>query len=440
MATGAPVLDLSTTGVEWRPLTAPADGGLAVDGILPRVLATPHDADQLAGLLRYASERRLGVIPRGAGTKMALGRPPERADVLLSMERLNQIVEYEAQDLTATVQAGCTLASLQAELGRARQYLPINPPHAARGTIGGMIATNASGPWRLGHGGLRDMVIGTRAVLPDGTVARAGGKVVKNVAGYDLNKLYIGSLGTLAVLLEVTFKLTPQPRSETTVLAGFGTAEAAVAVVARLARSPLMPRAGVLLDPVTAHALSGGAPPGSFLLLIAYAGFPPVLRRQEAETAQFCREAQARTIDVLPAQPSQALWEAVAEFPAEARDVVAKASVPPGRVPAALAAVADAGRSLGLAPAVAAQVASGILYVRLPAGLEAPAAARALGRLREACLQLEGSLVLWSAGPELKRALDPWGAPTGPIGVMRKLKGRFDPQGILNPGRYVEGI
>jgi glycolate oxidase FAD binding subunit len=439
MATGAAVLDLSATGVEWRPLAAPADGGLAVDGILPRVLATPRDAEQLAALLRFASERRLGVIPRGAGTKMALGRPPERADVLLSMERLNQIVEYQAQDLTATVQAGCPLTSLQAELGRAGQYLPINPPHAARGTIGGMIATNAGGPWRLGHGGLRDMVIGTRAVLPDGTVARAGGKVVKNVAGYDLNKLYIGSLGTLAVMLEVTFKLTPRPKSETTVLAGFASAEAAVEVVARLARSPLMPRAGVLLDPVTAHTLSG-VPPGSFLLLIAYAGLSPVLRRQEAETEQFCREAQARSIDVLAAQPSQALWEAVAEFPADPPDVVAKVSVPPGRVLGALAAVAEAGRSLQLAPAVAAQVASGILYVRLPAGLETAAAAGALGRLREACAQLGGTLVLWSAGPGLKRALDPWGPPTGPIGLMRKLKAEFDPQGILNPGRYVEGI
>ncbi len=438
--TEAAAADLASTGVEWRLLDPARDAGLAVDGVLPMILATPRDAQQVAALLRHATERRLAVLPRGGGSKMALGCPPERADVLLSMERLNQVVEHEPQDLTATVQAGCSLAALQERLGQAGQYLPLNPPHARRCTIGGVLATNANGPWRLGHGSIRDLVIGTRAVLPDGTIARAGGKVVKNVAGYDLNKLYIGSLGTLAVLLEVSFKLSPLPPSEASVLAGFKTPEEALKVAQRLARSPLMPRGVALVDPATGHEQGWPMPPGSFHLLVGFAGFAPVLQRQAQETEQYCREGQARAVLVLDPEGARRLWETVVEFPAAERDVIAKVSVAPARVGAALHAIGEAGRELAHAPGAVADAASGIVYVRVPGVLDPAVTGRALTGLRDACVRLDGSLVLWSAGPELKRAIDPWGPTVAPLPLMRKLKEEFDPQRVLNPGRYVGGI
>ncbi len=411
-----------------------------VDGLLPHALATPSDQDQLSALLRYATANRLAVLPRGGGTKMRLGNLPERADILLSLERLHEVVEYEPQDLTVTVQAGMPLTDLQRHLARAHQYLPLNPPGG--GTIGGVLATNANGVWRLGHGSIRDAVIGTKAVLGDGTVARAGGKVVKNVAGYDLNKLYVGSLGTLAVLLEVTFKLAPLPAAETTVVAGFRAPDQALGVVHRLVRSPLMPRAVVLLDRATAQAHVPIAQPEAFPLLVNYAGFPPVLERQAGETQQYCREAQAETVTVLNADEARGLWDAVTEFPAAGPDVVAKLSVLPARVGDVFQALREAQGSLDGASGIVAQAqpASGIVYLRIPQVLDTAATIRALAGLREACARLEGSLVLWSAGPELKRTFDPWGPPGYPLDLMRKLKDEFDPQHVLNPGRYVGGI
>ncbi len=440
MVTEASAVDLAATGVDFRPLDPRADAGLAVDGILPRVLATPRDASELAAVLRYAAEHRLAVIPRGSGTKMALGKPPERADILLSTRALDHVVEYEPQDLTVTVQAGSTLAALQERLGMAQQYLPLDPPHAGLGTIGGMIATNASGPWRLGHGGLRDMLIGTRAVLPDGTVARAGGKVVKNVAGYDLNKLYIGSLGTLAVLLEATFKVAPLPAAATSVLAGFETAAEALTVAQRLGRSALMPRAIALVDPATAHTLSASLPAGAFALLVAFAGFPAVLKRQAADTEQHCRDARARAVQVLDDSEARDLWQAVEEFPAAEGHVVAKAALPPAGIKAMLEAASEAGRALGTPLAVVAHPGTGIVYLRVPAAVEVPAAGRTVGELRAACARLDGSLILWSADEALKRRLDPWGPSAYPVELMQRLKAQFDPQRVLNPGRYVGGI
>jgi glycolate oxidase FAD binding subunit len=435
-------VDLSATGVDWRSLDPAADHALAVDGVLPRTLARPRDQDQLSALLRYATANRLAVLPRGGGTKMALGNPPDRADILLSLELLNQVVEHEPQDLTVTVQAAMPLADLQQHLRRAGQYLPLNPPGGSRCTVGGVLATNANGPWRLGHGSTRDLVIGTKAVLGDGTVARAGGKVVKNVAGYDLNKLYIGSLGTLAVLLEVTFKLTPLPAAETTVLAAFRAPEEALAVVQRLVRSSLMPRAIVLLDRATGPAHGSLVSPAAFPLLVTYAGFPPVLARQAGETQQYCREAEAETVTVLDPDSARGLWDAVTEFPAAGQDVVAKLTVPPARVGAVFQTLREAQRSLDGAQGFVAQAqpASGIIYVRFGPGLGDAATMRALADLREACARLEGSLLLWSAGPELKRAFDPWGPSGYPLPLMRKLKQEFDPQQVLNPGRYVGGI
>jgi len=436
VVTEAPPIDLSPTGVDFRPLDARTDPGLAVDGVLPRVLATPRDIGQLAAVLRYADGHRLAVIPRGSGTKMTLGNPPERADILLSALALDQVVEHEPQDLTVTVQAGCTLAGLQERLGTAQQYLPLDPPHAGLGTIGGAVATNASGPWRLGHGGLRDMVIGTRAVLADGTVARAGGRVVKNVAGYDLNKLYIGSLGTLAVLAEVTFKVAPLPAATSTVVGGFTAAPPALAVAQRLLSSPLMPRAIALVDGST----PGTGLPEAYSLLVGFAGFPAVLRRQAGDTEQYCRGGEARGVRVLEDGEARAIWQAVEEFPAADRDVVAKAAVPLAAMPPLLEEATAAGRVLGAPLGIVAHPGTGIVYLRIPAAVDPLAASRALGGLRAACARLEGSLILWSAPAALKERLDPWGPGAVPIELMRKLKAEFDPQRVLNPGRYVGGI
>src|SRR3954464_14425830 len=198
-----------------------------------------------------------GGIPWGGGTRISLGFPPRAADLVVQTAKLNEIVEYEPADLTVTVQAGMRMAELQARLRAEGQMLALDPAAADRATIGGLIAANASGPLRLLYGTARDLVIGTRVVNADGVISKAGGRVVKNVAGYDLNKLYVGSLGTVGVIVELSFKLHPLPQAQGLLLASFGSAEDAAGTIAALMRSPLGPGAIEVLDAGAAAGLPG---------------------------------------------------------------------------------------------------------------------------------------------------------------------------------------
>src|SRR6185295_5876810 len=190
------------------------DATFDVDGVRPGYVCTPGSVDEVSEAIEAASQIVASVIPWGGGTRMTLGFPPRAGSLVLQTERLNEIVEYEPADLTVTVQAGMRLAALQARLGAEGQMLALDPAAADRATIGGLIAANASGPLRLVYGTARDLVIGTRVVNADGVISKAGGRVVKNVAGYDLNKLYVGSLGTVGVVVELSFKLHPLPQAQ----------------------------------------------------------------------------------------------------------------------------------------------------------------------------------------------------------------------------------
>ncbi|HEY7832452.1 MAG TPA: FAD-binding oxidoreductase, partial [Ktedonobacterales bacterium] len=195
----------------------PADAGDAVAGVMPRVVAEPANEAEVAALLAHAEREGLKVLVRGGGTQLDLGFPPAGGDLLLSLARLDQVVEHAPHDLTVTVQAGMPLAALQAALAPAGQWLALDPALPVGATVGGLIATNASGPRRLRYGGVRDQILGVRVALAGGSVVKGGGKVVKNVAGYDLPKLYTGALGTLGVVVAATFRLYPLPAASRTV-------------------------------------------------------------------------------------------------------------------------------------------------------------------------------------------------------------------------------
>src|SRR4051812_47178313 len=196
------------------------------------------DVAEVSQVVREANESNQVVIPRGGGTRMGLGFPPTAADVLLHTTNLDRVVDYEPADLTLTIEAGATLEEVQELLRPEGQFLALDPPLASQSTLGGIIASNASGPLRLAYGSARDLVIGTRVVNADGISTKAGGRVVKNVAGYDLNKLYIGSLGTVGIVVELSFKLWPLPHAEATLLASFLPAQLGAAL-AVLMRTPL---------------------------------------------------------------------------------------------------------------------------------------------------------------------------------------------------------
>ena len=198
------------------------------DNCIPQVVVEPETVKDIQNIQRYASKNSYTVLPAGSGTKLGIGNLAPNPDIVLSTKHLNKVIEYEPADLTVTVEAGMLLKDLQITLSKHRQFLPFDPPYADRCTIGGIVATNTSGPQRLGYGTARNLVLGMHVVHADGKMVKSGGKVVKNVAGYDLNKLYIGAFGTLGIITDVSLKLAPLPLHQEIIVAQFHSIQDAI--------------------------------------------------------------------------------------------------------------------------------------------------------------------------------------------------------------------
>jgi len=428
-------------------------GRYAIDAQTPAVVACPASVEEAAEVMKVASSAGVSVAPWGGGTTIGLGNVSPRLDLVVALGRLDRIVDHEPGDLTATVEGGVRLAEAQAVLGQNGQFLPLDPPLADRATIGGILAANASGPRRLRYGSARDLLIAIRVVHADGTVTRGGARVVKNVTGYDMNKLYIGSLGTLGLIVEASFKVYPRPAAERTWLASFGTGEAAAAAVAAIMASPVVATSVELVSAPAARSVAAraglslqGMP---VLLATSVASVPEAVEAQIETVATICERRGADSGLVLEGERHEAFWTAAADFPwAEDADrtlAILKASVLPTKVFETIRLADVTARPLGLESAAIAEAATGTVRFRwTPAG-PIPAApptaiATAIEVLRGATLSSDGSLVVWQAPPSVKVHLDAWGPVGTAVGVMRELKRRFDPQGILNRGRFVGGI
>ncbi len=443
---------LPDLGCPLAPPDPDTSGRYAVDGVVPRAVALPTTEEQVASVLRVAHAEGLAVTPWGGGTRMALGGPPARLDVALDMSRLSAIVAHEPADLTVTVQAGATIAAVNAHLARSGQYLPLDPPLAERATVGGTLASDASGPLRQRYpdSSGRDMTLGVRVAGPDGVVTKAGGRVVKNVTGYDLTKLYIGSLGTLGVILEASFKVAPLPRSESTALARFATVGEAQDAALALLRRGVRPLALDILSDGTARRIATAAgmdaPGDGFVLAARFGGTALAVERMEREMLALAKGAGA-TVTVLRDDALRRFWRAVADCgqgDAVPPTLVTVASVLPTQVAAFMDAVADGGAS-GLEGESVARAGVGVVrtFWRAADRVAAPqggVVARVVASARRSATALGGSLVVESCAPEVKRLADVWGPPGPDVEVMRRIKARFDPRGVLNPGRFVGGI
>jgi glycolate dehydrogenase FAD-binding subunit len=437
---------LGSRCASWRALDPGSDAALAVDGLLPPLWCEPATAVEVSAVLELANVSGAAVLPRGGGSRMGLGQPPRAADLLLSTRGLNQVIEYEPADLTVTVEAGLGLDELQALLNSRGQFLALDPPSQAVATVGGLVASNASGPLRLQYGSARDIVIGMRIANSDGVLTKAGGRVVKNVAGYDLNKLYTGSLGTLGVIVELSFKLHPLPQTRGTVLATFDDLDAAATVVKRVMHSPLGPAALEVLGAV-GGGLEAGAlslPASGCALAVLVGGFEPAVRRVSSEIAGFCREGGRA--EVLAIEDSEELWTVVRGLAdaSEAARPVLKVSVPPSRSVDALARLRAALDATGFSATLVAHAGTGLAYAKLDATIWDEAAldrlASAIRELRTWATQQEGSLVVECGPLGLKQRLDVWGEIGPSLRLMKALKDQLDPRGTLNPGRFVGGI
>jgi glycolate oxidase FAD binding subunit len=441
----------AVVGAEWL-LTGTATADYAVDGVTPSLVVFPADEAQVGAVLRLSDEHQAAVIPRGGGSHSGLGNVPKRVDVVLSVQRLQQQLAYEPGDMTTTVQAGLRLADLQASLHPHGQFLALDPSAADTTTMGGIVAANLSGPRRLLYGSARDLLLGSAVISLDGKRTKAGGRVVKNVTGYDLNKLYIGSLGTLAVIVELTWKVHPKPPGEQTL--GIGVTQGADLADIRhmLVRLPLRLNSLVLLNRAAAAALAAqtgvASPDTPYLFLARLEGTPEVVEHQTACLATALRDlalAGAASMHTWQDDEPTRLWQGVEALPltqaqAAPHGIVGKVSLRLAAIPAFIEAMATAAEASGTPWPLLAHAGHGVVYVRLTSGGTVEDLMPHLHTLDACVARLQGRRVLEYAPLAIKRQIDVWGATGDDFALMRGIKATFDPHSRLNPGRFLGGL
>ncbi len=318
MTTGAALRLPDLVGAE-HVLVGPAlCAPYEVDGCQPAAVLRPGSAEEIAEILRFAAGERLAVIPMGGRTKVAMGMPPQRFDVALDLSRMSRVLAYDPRDLTCGVEAGVRFADLAGLLAGERQFLPLAPAFAARATLGGIVAAGADSPLRHAYGSARDYLLGVEFITGDAVPSKSGGRVVKNVTGYDLHKLLIGSLGTLAVITRLNFRTFPLPPEQGTFVASFSSADAALGWCAAIAKSPLEPRMVEVLDSGTARLFAQsyrGLAAEGWCVVVNVAGHRAVVERHARDLGRLAGEKKAREFVSVDAAEQGALFRCISEFP-----------------------------------------------------------------------------------------------------------------------------
>ncbi|WIG57727.1 MAG: Glycolate dehydrogenase, FAD-binding subunit GlcE [Ktedonobacterales bacterium] len=419
-------------------------------GVTPQVVAMPTDVDGVSAALAVAAELGAAVVPWGSGSRQALGYPPRRYDLALSLTRLQQALAYDPADLTISVQAGITHARLAGRLAEEGQMLPLDVSLPERATLGGTLATATTGLRRARYGAPRDFVLGLRVVDAHGTITKTGGRVVKNVTGYDMGKLYLGSLGTLGVIVEANLKLLPAPETETTQLAIFPEPEQAFASLDALNALALQPAALVAVQVGAVPELVELAPAHrDYVLLAARLAGPAAAVRRAAREAEGALSASgARTLLTLDTDGHATFWSALERFAQAAtrtpNETLLRVTALPAECERVIALARTAADTAGCALTWLADTAAGATWLRLhgTTGNTSDNAAfgLALDRVLQALLRHWKHVQVQDCPPALKRLLPIWGAESPAFSLMRTIKQSFDPAGLLNPGRAIGGL
>jgi glycolate oxidase FAD binding subunit len=403
----------------------------ALAPVVPAALVYPHSEAELAAVMACAHQQGWRILPCGNGSKLDWGAPPQPVDLVISTARLNQVIDHAVGDMTLTAQAGATLGQLTAVVAAQQQDLALDSAHPHQATLGGIVATADSGSRRHRYGGVRDRILGITWVRHDGQIVRAGGRVVKNVAGYDLMKLITGSYGTLGILTQVTCRLYPMPACSQTVVVS-GELEPLSRLTANLRNSALTPVALDWLSPALAKHLDL---PATYALAAQFQSIAAGVREQVTQLEAMV--AAQEGLQRLPVATDREFWRAAStalhgDQPGSP-GVLAKLGLQPGAAASFLAQLTN------LAPQglVRLQAGSGLGHLRLPAdGLEVGL----VESLRSHCHRARGYLTLLVAPPEVKQQMDVWDYQGNALALMGQVKQQFDPERRLNPGRFMGGL
>lgn len=427
-------------------------GSYGVDGKKPKAVVSPGSVEEVSKIVAFAREKGLSILPMGNGTKREMGGIPRRFDLVVSTLRLNRVTDCDCDNLTLSAECGITLGAVQRRLAQEGRgyFLPLDPPFTEKATLGGIVASNASGPGRLLYGTARDLVIGAKAIFPNGDLVVSGGKTVKNVSGYDLCKLLIGSFGTLGILCELTFKLLPLPEKTATLLLSYAKLEEAVQFNREILRSPYLPSSVEILSPMAGEKLGLPATSrGNYLLAIRLEGVAEAVERQVSEMREKGRVKGALSAEDLQGEIHDSLWHSIRNFPERmggdgGKVIRLKANFPISRCGEVMARYETIAKEHQIDCAFLCHSGNGILYTSIfpGRGLRSKKGTifNAIGAFSSVAAQNEGHLVVESCPSAWKREIDVWGPQRSEYVIMRRLKEEIDPEGILNPGRFVSGI
>ncbi len=439
----------------------------AVDAILPSAVAKPASAEEVTAIVRFAALEKLAIVPCGNRTKLRIGMPPSRYDLALDMTALNQIAHYDPGDLTLSVDAGLPIAKLNALLFEHKQFLPLLVPWYSRSTIGGTLASGIDSPLRQFYGTVRDFLLGAEFVDGAGKLCKSGGRVVKNVTGYDLHKLLIGSLGTLAVVTRLNLRTFPAPLASRGFVASFPTQEGALTLRSAIAESPLRPLTLDILSPGLAHVFATRTPatpevavftqaflppvgdwfrPREWQLCAAFDGTPEVLERYARDLTRLAEQSRATSTTILDDSTRPSFWGRLREslsmlLEASPVTVIFKLSVLPAQHAALFSTLHKIAERPGLPHALVARAGGTLYFALLPAGNDADSIRRlteVASSIFQLCAKENASAILLWCPTALKRAINIWGPPRPDLVLQHRLKSAFDPHNILAPSRLIE--
>ena len=426
----------------------------AIDGKKPKVVVTPGTIDEVSKVVAYAGQQHFSIVPRGNGTKMGMGGIPKKIDIVLSTGRLNRITDRDCENLTLSAESGLTLGEVQQGLAKVGKgyFLPLDPPSTDKATLGGIVATNSSGPKRLLYGTARDMMIGAKAVFPNGDIVVSGGKTVKNVSGYDMCKLLIGSYGTLGILCEMTFKLLPLPEKEATLLLSFSELEEADGFAREMRGSQLIPSSLEILNAKAVQKMKypvSMPPNGNFLVAIGVEGVTESIDRQISEMSEIGKKYGVLEAVTLDSDKHLAFWIAIRDFTygliQEYPNAISlKSNFLISKSGEMLGEYEKIAQGLAIDCAFISHAGNGILYSHiLPVKnfrSKVESFVELIEKLTAEAVKYGGGLVVESSPRSIKKKVDVWGQSRSDYLVARRLKEQIDPAGILNIGRFVGGI